>query len=330
MSHPRFVLLLAALMSLAACVSDPYTKSNDVAGKYRQYERYEPSLTQLARMAANPPSHQDQPFITPVFSDALVIDYSDHVKSILRAKFTTARFARYTSGTVQVVLAGLAGAGAALSFGTTAVAALGLGSALTPQLSSVFNAKAQAEIYQDAVRYIEEAEVDYLKNNPEPSAEELTPNGILLYQRVTGTVHIVEKSLAGHLPSLQDLQQATEAMSSSGATTSPRKKHRRQSSVDEQSAAKDKSSAAKSSPTPADSITILREKISQKVRAANQPDQLLEFCNDWNLKLLAELPTDEAAKLTILKGSAIVALDDIKDPETLRKIKASADQLLKN
>jgi len=155
---------------------------------------------------------------TPVLSDQLALLYASNVATILRSRFTGARITREISSSLQVILAGLAGAGAALSFGETTLAVLGLGSAGIPEFQGIFNAKGRAECYQDAVRLIEEAQIEYLAHNQQPSPSVLTQNAVTLFQRVTASLHVVEKTLTGHLPSVDDMQKATERMSKRGAT----------------------------------------------------------------------------------------------------------------
>lgn len=158
---------------------------------------------------------------TPVLNDQLALLYASNVATILRSRFTGARITREISSSLQVILAGLAGAGAALNFGETTLAVLGLGSAAIPEFQGIFNAKGRAECYQDAVRLIEEAQIDYLAHNQQPSSKYLTQNGVTLFQRVTASIHVVEKTLASHLPSVEDMQKATERMSEDGATRTP-------------------------------------------------------------------------------------------------------------
>jgi len=154
----------------------------------------------------------------PPLSDVLALNYASSVASILRCKFNGARITREISSTAQVALAALAGAGAAFHWSASTITALGLGSAGIPELQKIFDARGRAQVYQDAVRLIEEAEIEYLALNQRPSPTELTQNGVTLFQRVTASIHVVEKTLAGNLPSVQDMQQATEPMSQTGAT----------------------------------------------------------------------------------------------------------------
>ena len=162
-------------------------------------------------------TNQFDPTAIPPLSDVLALNYASSVASILRCKFTGARIAREVSSTAQVALAALAGAGAAFNWSATTITALGLGSAGIPELQKIFDAKGRAQVYQDAVRLIEEAEIEYLALNQRPLPNVLTQNGVTLFQRVTATIHVVEKTLAGNLPSVQEMQKATEPMSKEGA-----------------------------------------------------------------------------------------------------------------
>ena len=163
-------------------------------------------------------THQYDPTAIPPLSDVLALNYAGSVASILRCKFNGARIARELSSTAQVALAALAGAGATFHWSASTIAALGLGSAGIPELQKIFDAKGRAQVYQDAVRLIEEAEIEYLALNQRPSPTVLTQNGVTLFQRVTASIHVVEKTLSGNLPSVKDMQQATEPMSETGAT----------------------------------------------------------------------------------------------------------------
>jgi hypothetical protein len=165
----------------------------------------------------NQTNHQFEATAIPPLSDVLALNYASSVASILRCKFYGARIAREISSTAQVALAAFAGAGAAFNYSASTVTALGLGSAGIPELQKIFDAKGRAQAYQDAVRLIEEAEIEYLSLNQKPSSVVLTQNGVTLFQRVTSSIHVVEKTLAGNLPSVDDMQKATERMSPEGA-----------------------------------------------------------------------------------------------------------------
>lgn len=155
-------------------------------------------------------------------SDQQALQFSSNVVRRLRARANGARVTREISSSAQVAMAGIGGAGAAFSLSKSALAVLGLGSAGIPEFQGIFNAKGHAEAYTDAARMIETAQNDYYAHNQKPSPRELTQNGVSLIQRTQASVHIVEKVLSGRIPSIIEMQQATEPMSSIGArTTSP-------------------------------------------------------------------------------------------------------------
>lgn len=192
----RSLICVTLLFALAACAS---TDKYSFIGYGKQPSTAGPNLE------------------TVVLNDQLALLYASNVATVLRCRFTGARITREISSSLQVILAGLAGAGAVFNFGETTLAVLGLGSAAIPEFQGIFNAKGRAECYQDAVRLIEEAQIDYLAHNQQPSSTALTQNGVTLFQRVTSSIHVVEKTLTGHLPSIQDMQKATERMSPAGA-----------------------------------------------------------------------------------------------------------------
>jgi hypothetical protein len=178
-------------------------------------EKY--SFTRLGQTYDQNTGQLVNPAEPPKLSDGLALNFASSVATAFRAKFNGTRVANEVATTVQVTLAALAGAGAAFDFGSSAVAALGLSSAGIPQLQRIFMVQGRIDAYQDAVRLIEEAEIEYLALNQYPSSTILTQNGVTLFQRVTASIHLVEKTLGGRIPSLQDTEKATEPMTQAGA-----------------------------------------------------------------------------------------------------------------
>lgn len=213
----RYSLIVTLLVT--ACARDNYPGSS-----YSHYERYEPTLVEMARMR-QAQDGVDRPVDAAregyVVADIDVVNYTDHVKTILRTKFTNARFARYTSATAQVGLAAASGAAAAFSAGTTLIASLALGSAAIPELGGIFNAKARAGAYQDAVSKIEDAESAYFTLHARPPRNKYTADGNVLYTNVTANIHVVEKAVLGELPDLKALQDANTKSLPAGATPTP-------------------------------------------------------------------------------------------------------------
>lgn len=192
---------LAALglcIALAACTTDKYS-----------FVRYGQTVDPNT-------GHYDSRY-DPQLTDVVALNFASSVVTILRAKYTGARITREVSSTLQLGLAAAGAYGAAFEWSASTLAVLGLGSAGIPELQRLFGAKERAQMYQDAIRLIEEAEIEYLALNQRPSATILTQNGVTLLQRVTASVHLVEKTLAGNLPSAADMQKATERMSETGA-----------------------------------------------------------------------------------------------------------------
>jgi hypothetical protein len=184
--------------ALAACTTDKYS-----------FVRYGQTV--------DPNTGQYDSRRDPQLSDVVALNYASSVVTILRAKYTGARITREVSSTAQLGLAAASAYGAAFNYSKSTLAVLGLASAGIPELQRLFGAKERAQMYQDAIRLIEEAEIEYLALNQRPSATLLTQNGVTLFQRVTASIHLVEKTLAGNLPSATDMQKATERMSETGA-----------------------------------------------------------------------------------------------------------------
>jgi hypothetical protein len=178
-------------------------------------EKY--SFTRLGQTYDQNTGQLVNPAEPPTLSDGLALNFASSVASVLRSKFNGTRIANEVANTVQVTLAALAGAGAAFDFGASAVTALGLSSAGIPQFQRIFMVQGRIDAYQDAVRLIEEAEIEYLAFNQYPSSTVLTQNGVTLFQRVTASIHLVEKTLGGRIPSLADTEKATEPMTQAGS-----------------------------------------------------------------------------------------------------------------
>ena len=150
-------------------------------------------------------------------SDQLALKYAKTVASILRSKSKGARMTHEASSSTQVLLAALVGAHQAFNLSSSTLAVLGFGSAITPKIEDIFNPSGRGEAYTDAVRLIEEAQGEYLFYNQSPSQHVLTQNGVILVQRVQSSIHVVEKTLTGRIPTLLEMKQATAPMSAQGA-----------------------------------------------------------------------------------------------------------------
>jgi hypothetical protein len=155
---------------------------------------------------------------SPPLTDAVALNYANSVECIFRARATGARYTREASDTALAGLAAATAAAGTFSYGTSTVAALGLSSGGIVQLRNIFNAGARANAYADAAARLHAAIKDYVAYNLNGVSETaLTPNGWTLVNVVQANIDMVDKVLNGHLPSAQDLAQATEPMHPTGA-----------------------------------------------------------------------------------------------------------------
>lgn len=192
--------VLALCFVLASCTSDPATFT-----------------TYSHRKGANTGSVD--PTMAPKFTDALALNYANSVESIFRAKATGMRYTREASDTALAGLAAFTGASKALGYGAQTIAGLGLASTAIVQLQHIFDAKGRSVAYSEAAERIHAAIKDYVSYNLNNVSEgSLTPNGWTLANIVQSNVDMVDKVLNGHLPTAEDLVQATEPMSPKGAT----------------------------------------------------------------------------------------------------------------
>jgi hypothetical protein len=155
----------------------------------------------------------------PRFTDALALNYADSVESIFRAKATGTRYTREASDTALAGLAAFTTAAGTFAYDASTVTGLGIAAASIVQLQNIFNAKSRSNAYFEAAGRIHGAIKDYVAYNLNHVSETaLTPNGWTLANVVQSNIDMVDKVLNGHLPTAEDLVQATEPMSPDGAT----------------------------------------------------------------------------------------------------------------
>jgi len=175
------------------------------------------SFIKLGQPAISQTDTRPNLWVTQSLSDALALNYADIVATSFRSQGNGLRVTREVSNSMQVTLAALGGAGAIFGFSDKTLAILGLGGSNIPAFQKIFSSAERATAYTGATRLIEEAIIEYLSFNQRPSDRELTQNGVTLIQRVTASVHLVEKTLTGSLATVEDLDKATEPMSPAGA-----------------------------------------------------------------------------------------------------------------
>jgi hypothetical protein len=189
-----------ASVFLTACSSDPPTFITFAQQRYGSVEK----------------SNYKQ---VPRLTDALAVNYANGVESIFRARATGARYTREASDAVIAGLSALTAAAGALSWGTTTVTALGLGSSGMAAFTGIFNAKARTNAYSDAAKQIHAAVQQYLLSrglNSDPQDTDslipqngLTATGWALVLTVQTNIDLVDSVLNGHLPSQNQTEPST-------------------------------------------------------------------------------------------------------------------------
>lgn len=191
---------LATCLAFVACSSDPAT-----------FVTY----TQQSRTATGAPPVT----AAPRFTDALALNYANSVESIFRAKASGTRYTREASDTALAGLASATVAAGTFAYSASTVTGLGIAAAGIVQLQNIFNARARSTAYFEAATRIHGAIKDYVAFNLNRVSEiALTPNGWTLANVVQSNIDMVDKVLNGHLPTAEELAQATEPMSPDGAT----------------------------------------------------------------------------------------------------------------
>jgi hypothetical protein len=166
--------------------------------------------------ASSAPLSRDEVMAAPKVSDGLAINYANSIEIVMRCDATRSRITREVSATAQVGLAAFSGVGAAFHYSATTLAALGLGGVAIPELQKIFNAKARAEVYNQAANMIQDGVLEYYSHNTAPSSSEFTPNGLTLVKKVSAAITLVDTTLIGQLPSQKQMLQAVEAMTPEG------------------------------------------------------------------------------------------------------------------
>ena len=195
----RSTALILAVV-LAGCASDPAT------------------FTTFTHRTGNPTG--PIPTTTaPHYTDALALNYANFVESEFRARATGARYSREGSNSALAGLSGFTAAAGTMAYSASTVTGLGMASAGIVQLQHIFDAKGRANAYSEAARRIHDAIKDFVAMNLNHVSEtEITPNGWTLANLVQANVDMVDKVLNGHLPTPEDMIQATESLSPAGAT----------------------------------------------------------------------------------------------------------------
>ena len=157
--------------------------------------------------------------VAPHYTDALALNYANFVESEFRARATGARYTREGSNTAVAGLSGFTAAAGTLAYSASTVTGLGMATAGIVQLQHIFDAKGRANAYAEAAVRIHAAIKDFVALNLNHVSEtDITPNGWTLANIVQANADMVDKVLNGHLPTPEDLVQASEPMTPRGAT----------------------------------------------------------------------------------------------------------------
>jgi hypothetical protein len=152
-------------------------------------------------------------------TDALALNYANYVETLFRSAANGSRFAGEGSDLSLAGLSATAAGAKTLAIGASGVSSLGLASGGIVALRTIVDAKGRAIAYSEAAQRIHSAVKDYGAHNLNDVSEKwLTPNGWTLVNVVQSNIDIVNKIVYGRLPKPQALEQASEKMTSAGAT----------------------------------------------------------------------------------------------------------------
>jgi len=203
-----------------------------------------PTLVEVARRrqgsAANGSSGQsvkDDVRVKYYVTDLDVLNFTDEVKRKLMNRANLHVGFAYGTSAAGLTLGSLSGAAKAIGWGVSTASGLGLGAAYMFAMGKLFDPGGKAQAYEQSFTAIQAAEANYyfrqlgMGFDPKtgrlilgdeagradiPSGEVLTPDGEILYYRVTKILKVLNDTLSSKIPDVQDLQDAQ------GQITSPR------------------------------------------------------------------------------------------------------------
>lgn len=154
--------------------------------------------------------------IKVTISDEDVLGFADDVSLFLRKRMNTARRARLTSSSLQVLTAAAAGSlGIIAHSDVETIAALGAVSAIIPELQSIIGARGRSEAYRDGLDLIRDAIARYHQGrkskggNGVISTDKLSEEGSDLMSEVAASIKAVDLALQSSIPSVEDMKAAT-------------------------------------------------------------------------------------------------------------------------
>jgi hypothetical protein len=158
-----------------------------------------------------------------------VLNFTDEVKRKLANRASLHIGFSYGTAGTNATLGALAGAAQTLGWGVATASGFGLGATYVFGMSQIFQSKGQAQAYEQSFTQIQAAEATFYfhqlgmsfdpktgkvdPGNPIgrsdiPSRTNLTPDGETLYYRASKILKVLNDTLAGKIPDLQDLKEA--------------------------------------------------------------------------------------------------------------------------
>lgn len=155
-----------------------------------------------------------EPGVEYSITDQDVLEFSNNLRHMLRAKMQYSTIASYASGMTALATATAAATLAATSGSAIGTAGLAAASVFTGDAVGLFKLKERVNAYVDGIALIEEAEAEYFDKiakdyHGKISNSKLTDPGAELYIRVVGSLKLVEKALAARIPTKEDIEAAT-------------------------------------------------------------------------------------------------------------------------
>jgi hypothetical protein len=146
-------------------------------------------------------------------TDVDVLALSSDVLQLFQSRMRKGWLTRRISETIRIITASAAGGfGISSHKETEVITALAGASAITPPLQQTWKAGETAMAFQQGVAMITEGETEYYlgiaSRNGDVNNDKLSKEGAELFKRVTSAITVVTKTLAGQIPTIQELEAA--------------------------------------------------------------------------------------------------------------------------
>lgn len=147
-------------------------------------------------------------------TDVDVLALSNDIIVVLGDRFQQAGIIRKVSGTIQVITAAAAGLiGISPHEETELIAGLSGASAIVTPLQKIWKEGERAVAFQQGINMVMQAEKRYYasisNNNKGVNNTSLSKEGAKLFDEVTAALGVVLKTIAGYIPTIEELETAT-------------------------------------------------------------------------------------------------------------------------